>query len=174
MFKKLNILKIFFEYPTKEFNVREIARRAHISPATASKVLKELTKKGILKEKKEKLLNLYKANIENDLYRDLKVFYNIRKIKESGLLIELNIFYLKPTIVLFGSAANGYDTENSDIDLLIISEKTKKFPNLKKFEKKLNRKIQIFVVENLRDLKNRHLINSISNGIVIQGEIVWT
>ena len=35
MFKELNILKVFFESPNKEFNVREIARIVKIAPAQA-------------------------------------------------------------------------------------------------------------------------------------------
>jgi predicted nucleotidyltransferase len=174
MFKKLNILKIFFEEPSREFNVREIARILKIAPATASKELKEeLVKQSILKERKQKIFNLYKANLESDFYRDLKIYYNLRKIKDSGLLEALNKFYLKPTIVLFGSAASGLDTETSDFDLLVISEKIKEFPESKKFEKKLNRKLQIFVVKNIKELKNKHLINNIVNGITLQGKIKW-
>jgi len=173
MFKKLNILKLFFEEPTKEFNVREVARILKISPATASKELKNLVKEGVLKERKERVLNLYKANLESDLYRDIKIFYNLRKIKDSGLLKELNKFYLKPTVVLFGSCAYGMDTETSDFDLLIISEKTKEFLDIKKFERKVKRKIQFFVVKDIKDMKNQHLINNILNGIVIQGKIKW-
>lgn len=173
MFKELNILKIFFESPSKEFNVREIARIVKIAPATASKQLKNFYLQEILKEKKERNLNLYKANFDSDYYIDLKRFYNIRKIKDSGLIKELNEFYLKPTIILFGSAFYGLDTENSDIDLVIISEKKKEFNNIKKFEKKLNRRIQIFAVKDIKELKNEHLINNVLNGMIIQGAIKW-
>ena len=164
---------MFFEEPSREFNVREVARLLKISPATASKKLKSLVKEGVLKERKERILNLYKANLEDELYRDLKIFYNMRKLKESGLVDALNKFYLKPTIVMFGSCAYGIDTETSDFDLLIISEKTKEFPEVKKFEKKLNRKLQLFVVKKIKDLRSKHLINNILNSITIQGKIKW-
>lgn len=173
MFNKLNILKLFFEESTRVFNVREVARIIGVSPATASKDLKGFAKEGLLTGRQERQLNLYKANLENEFYRDFKVFYNIRKIKDSGLLKALNKFYLKPTIVLFGSAAFGIDTETSDFDLLIISENTKKFIDIKKFEGKLKRKIQIFVVKDIKDLKNEYLINNVLNGIIIQGKIKW-
>lgn len=173
MFRKLNILKIFFEDPNKEYNVREISRIIKIAPATASKELKNLAQKGILKERKERIYNLYKANLESDYYKDLKLFYNIRKIKDSGLLKVLNIFYFKPTIILFGSASRGEDTKESDFDLLIVSEKTKEFNERTKFEKKINRNLQIFIIKNIKDLKNKHLINNILRGIVIQGELKW-
>lgn len=173
MFKELNILKLFFERPTKEFNVREVARLLRVSPATASKELKKMASYDVLKERKERLFRFYKANLENDYYKDLKVFYNLRKIKESGLIKDLNRFYLKPTIILFGSSVSGLDTETSDFDLVILSEKKKEFPDADKFEKKLKRKLQIFVVRNIRDLSNKHLINNVLNGIVLQGEIKW-
>ncbi|MBI4177467.1 MAG: nucleotidyltransferase domain-containing protein [Candidatus Aenigmarchaeota archaeon] len=173
MFTELNILKSFFEEPTREFGVREIARIKGISPATASKELKDLAKSGILKRHKERTATLYRADMENDLYKDLKVFYNVRKIRESGLLETLNSFYLKPAVVLFGSAAFGMDTETSDFDLLVVSEKTKELKDLKIFEAKIKREIQVFVVNEIKDLRNGHLINSVLNGIVIQGRIKW-
>ncbi len=173
MFKKLNIMKLFFEEPNRDFNVREAARLLKIAPATASKELKSLAGLGLLKERKERILNLYKANLENDFYQDLKIYYNIRKVKGAGLIDALNKFYLRPTIVMFGSCTSGLDTETSDFDLLIISEKTKEFPDIHKFDNKLNRKLQLFVVKDIRDLKNEHLINNILNGITIQGKIKW-
>jgi predicted nucleotidyltransferase len=169
----IDTLKVFFEEPSKEFGVREISRILKISPATASKELKELAKGNFLKERKERIFILFKANLESNEYRDLKLYYNLRKLRESGLLGALNIFYLKPTITLFGSAARGLDTETSDFDLLIISEKTDSF-DTKRFEEKINRKLQLFVVNNVKELKNEYLINNVLNGIVIQGNVKWT
>lgn len=173
MFKELNSLRLFFKEPNREFGVREAARVLKQSPATASKELKRLAKHGILKERKDRVYKLYKANLESDAYKDLKTYYNIRKIKESGLLEALNRFYLHPTIVLFGSAAFGLDTETSDFDLLIISEKTK-IPNLKHFEEVLKRDLHILPVRKISEIKNKHLINNIVNGIVIAGKLRWT
>ena len=52
MFEELNMLKPFFEYPDREFNVREVARILKIAPATASNKLKLFGNKGLLKERK--------------------------------------------------------------------------------------------------------------------------
>jgi len=173
MFKELNILKFFFEEPNREFNVREVARIMNVAPATASSQLKELAKERLLQEKKERNLIIYKANLDNDKYKDLKIFYIIRKIKDSGLIEELNKFYMKPAIILFGSASFGLDTEDSDIDLVILSEKTKEFLKREEYEKIIKRKLQLFVIKNIKELKNNHLINNVLNGIVIQGELKW-
>ncbi|MFA5019639.1 MAG: nucleotidyltransferase domain-containing protein [Candidatus Pacearchaeota archaeon] len=174
MFKELNIMNIFFEDPNKEFNVREVARILKIAPATASSQLKELAKEKLLKEKKERNLIIYKSNLDDEKYKDFKVYYNIRKIKDSGLIEELNKFYIKPTIILFGSASFGLDTKDSDIDLVVISEKTKEFLNKEQYEKIIKRRLQLFVIKNINELKNEHLINNVLNGIVIQGELRWT
>jgi predicted nucleotidyltransferase len=173
MFKELNTLKIFFESSTKEFNVREVARILKINPATASTQLKNFAKKEILIERKDRTFIFYRSNLENEMYLDLKKFYNVRKIKESGLIEELNKFYIKPVIVIFGSASYGLDVENSDIDLLVVSEKTGEFKEIQKYKKKLNREIQLFVVKKVQDLKNNHLINNVLNGIILQGELKW-
>jgi len=170
MFKELNILKPFLEEPSREFNVREIARILKIAPATASSQLKKMFQSKILKERLQKLFKMYSANLESDLYRDIKVFYNIRKLKESNFIKELDKFYLKPTIILFGSASKGLDTKESDFDLAIISEKISKMET-ERYEKELDRRIQIFPVKNIANLKNIELIKNVSHGIVIQGEI---
>ena len=140
MFNEFNTLKLFFEEPNREFNVREVARILKISPPTVSTRLKGFAKEGVLKFRKERMLDLYKANLDDENYIDLKVFYLVYRLKVSGLIDYLNEAYLKPVIVLFGSGADGLDTEMSDVDLLIVSEKTK-VVDCKKFEKKLKRKI---------------------------------
>jgi predicted nucleotidyltransferase len=173
MFKEINILKIFFEEPAREFNVREVARILKIAPATASKELGRFAKANILNQRKERMFLLYKADLGSQDYRDLKVYYLLHKIREMGLIDALNNFYLKPAIILFGSAAAGMDTETSDIDLLVISEKVTEFDVKAKFEKKLKRKLQIIPVKNISDLKNEHLINNVLNGHKIQGNIKW-
>ncbi|MEK6873429.1 MAG: ArsR family transcriptional regulator [Nanoarchaeota archaeon] len=173
MFKELNILRLFFEDSNREFNVREVARILKLSPASVSSKLKDFAKKGILLENKERNYILYKANLDNELYRNLKVFYNIKKIRESRLIDKLNEFYLKPTIVLYGSFSKGLDVNESDIDLVVISENNKDFPYLKEFENKLKREIHIFSVKNLKNLRNEHLVDSVINGIVLQGILKW-
>ncbi len=166
-------MKPFFKEPTREFNVRELARIQRKAPATISKELKELKKAHLLKYRRERILHLYKANIEHESYQDLKFYYLKKQLRESGLLNHINNFYLKPTIILFGSASFGLDTETSDIDLFIISERIGRIADLRKFERKLHRSIQIICEKNMHTLKNKHLVNNIVNGIVLQGKIAW-
>lgn len=173
MFKELNIMRVFFEEPSREFGVRETAKLLDVAPATASKDLAELAENGFLKVREERRTILYSANIDSDAYRDLKVFHTIRNLKDKGMIASINRFYSSPTIILFGSAAKGEDKETSDLNLLIVSDNTEIFPEKDHFEKVLGRKLQIFVTKNFPDLKNKEIFQSASNGKIIQGEVRW-
>lgn len=174
MFNKLNTLKPFFEDPQREFNVREAARILKIAPATASKRLKEFSKGSILIHRRERMLDLYRANQESTAYRDLKQYYNVAKIRESGIMDYFDRKYLKPAVIFFGSGVHGYDVRDSDFDFVVISEVSgTKDEDLSCIEKKLNRRIQVFVVKDLKDLKNNNLINNVISGMLLQGEMKW-
>ena len=174
MFKNLNNLECFFNQPNKDFSVREFARINKISPATASSYLELFTKEKILQKRKERIYNFFKANVNSSQYTDIKIFYSIKKLRDSGLIKALHEHYLNPTIVLFGSTATGLDDQNSDIDLCIITNHKKSFSKKKYFEKKLGKELQLFIVKKLSEIPNEHLISSIANGINLQGMIIWS
>ena len=60
------------------------------------------------------------------------------------------------------------DIETSDIDIYIETLKKQVF-NLEKFEKILQRKIQIFNYSNLDKIQNKELANNIINGLILNG-----
>ncbi|MBU1129603.1 MAG: nucleotidyltransferase domain-containing protein [Nanoarchaeota archaeon] len=167
------ILKVFFEHPEKEFHVRELSKLLKKSPTTISKYLKEFEKEKILQSNEKLNHLLFRANIENKKFKQLKANYNLNVLENLGLIEHLvKEFNYPEAIVLFGSFSNGEDSQKSDIDLLIISP-LKKEIDLTKFENGLNRKIQIFVrskedIKNMK-IKNKELLNSIVNGIVVHG-----
>jgi predicted nucleotidyltransferase len=103
----------------------------------------------------------------------MKLLYNLQKVWDSKLVEYINQKYSYPAIVLFGSYATGRDSADSDVDIAIFTENKTKI-SLTKFEKQLNRKIQVFEVE-MDEMKknNPELLNSMLNGIVLSGEL-WT
>ena len=168
-----NILELFIKEPRREFHVREIAKLLKKSPTTISKRLKEYESKEILTLRNRLNHLLFMANSDSRKFKQLKLNYNLGIIDESGLTDYLVEHFNHPeAIVLFGSFAKAEDNENSDIDLLIVSPK-KQEVKLEKFEKKLNRKIQLFVhskgdLEKIKN-KNKELFNNWINGITIYG-----
>ena len=167
------ISELFFKEPEREFHVRELAKLLKRSPTTISKYLKEYGSKKILISKRKLNHLLFKADTESVKFKQLKLNYNLNVLHESGLIEYLVEAFNQPeAIVLFGSFSKAEDNKNSDVDILIISSK-KQEPNVEKFEKKLNHKIQLFIhskteLEKIKK-KNKELFNNWINGIVIYG-----
>src|SRR3989338_10996992 len=89
MSKKIDTLKIlivFMNEPNKEFHIREVAKITKLAPTTVASYLNAFKNEGLLERKKERGFILYKANSENPLYRDTKLYQNIKMIRESGLI----------------------------------------------------------------------------------------
>ena len=99
-----------------------------------------------------------------------KRLYNLEILYKSGLLEYIKDLISNPPIILFGSFLKGEDIESSDIDLYIETPSVKKI-DLKRFEGLLNRKIQIFRSNDIKELKNPHLSNNIINGITLNNRI---
>jgi hypothetical protein len=170
MFKELNIMEPFFEAPKREFSVREAAKLLKVAPATASKALAELASLGLLTVREDRLANLYAANIGSDGYKDLKRYFTIRKLKESGFLEAINKRFASPTILLCGQAAEGNDTEADSIDLIVISGKKEVIPDKALFEQKLKRQLRIFAAANFNEIESSFL-KGVGSWIVLQGNL---
>ena len=168
-----NILNFFIKEPEKQFHVRQISKLLNKSPTTISKHLKELEEKDILKSEKKLNHLLFKANVENKKFKQLKLDYNLNLLYDSGLIDYLiKEFNYPETIILFGSFAKAENSSVSDIDLLIISP-SKKEIKLNQFEKKVGHKIQLFIrskkeIEKMKE-KNKELLNNWVNGIALYG-----
>ncbi len=170
----MDILKYFFNEPNREFHLREISKISKISPTTTSNYLNRLSKEGLIGKRTERNLVLYRANIENAIFREIKRHYNIIYIIKSELVEHINEELNFPeAIILFGSFAKAENIKGeSDVDLFILSE-SKKQLDLKKYEKYLNAEIQTFVKTKkefeIMKKKNKDLINNIINGIRLSG-----
>jgi len=168
-----NLLNYFIKEPEREFYVRELAKFTKKSPTTISKYLNKLKKDKLLISKKKYNHLLFKANTEDQVFKDLKLFYNIKKLRECGLIDYLIEEFNHPeAITLFGSFRKAENIPKSDIDILIITPLKKKI-DLKKFEKILNHEIQLFLhsneeIEKMK-IQNKDLINNWINGIVVYG-----
>jgi predicted nucleotidyltransferase len=164
---KDEILKFFADNPTIEIHLRELSRKTKISFPWVRKIAKELAKNKLLIEKKERGFTLVSANRDNILFKALKRTYNIYSLYSSNLVQALIEEYNHPeTIILFGSYSRGEDTEQSDIDIAVITKRTTKI-NFAEFEKKLRRKISIKELQKEKIEKEFNI--TLANGIVLDG-----
>jgi len=167
MLNIINNLKPFFEDCYRRINIREYSRIMNLSPPTASKLLSNYGKEGLLLMEKDKNYIYYYTNKSSKDFIDLSRIY--WKLKFLDLLDYLNKNLLSPTIILFGSLAKAESKFDSDIDLCIIARK--KELKLLEFEEKFKRKIQLFVFDSIKDIKNKELANNIINGYVLNGRL---
>ena len=162
------ILELFIDFPTKDFSLRGLARDLNLSHATVLKYIADLEQLGLIKKKEETLYPTYFANTENQKYRFYKKNHIVSKIMHSRVVEKIQKETLPSSITLFGSGAKGTFTEKSDIDIFVEAKEAKL--NLKPYEKKLNRKINLLFEPRL-DTLSKELRNNIMNGIVLYGFI---
>lgn len=160
------VLSEFFKKPTASFHARQLARKIKASHTGVSRMLKQLEKDGIIKLNEKRVALTYSAALDSEKFRLLKRQNNIRSLNK---LVDffLDKYDYPEAIILFGSYASGYDTEQSDIDILIITPKELDL-DLRRFERELERRISI---HELKDLKSasKEFINNIINGVVLYG-----
>jgi len=120
---QLKVLTLFLENPYTGYYLRESARMLDMDPMTIKRSLDILVKDEFLINYVEKNRILYQANLENPALRYLKISYNISWLQEKNLVEFItNKMKSVTSIMLFGSFSKGENDENSDIDIVIISQ----------------------------------------------------
>lgn len=166
------VLKFLLMHSGKRCYEREIARGTKISYGSANKVLNQLHKRGLIQRKTEGRMCYYAIDMSNPYIKEFKILNNL-------LLLEPLVDKLKPyarKIVLYGSWAEGSDTEDSDIDLFIVASDDDKVRSIVKqfsFSKKsANRKIQA-VISTPAELINQDKKEKVFMDEVKRGRILW-
>lgn len=151
----------------EKLSQREIAKILNVSPTAIANSIKGL-KEFIIIEK-TKTINFISLNRDYELCVAFKRVENLKQIYLSGLINYLSSELSGSTIILFGSFSRGEDTIKSDIDLAVIERKDKLLI-IDRYEKILNRKINIQFYSSWKEIKP-NLKNNILNGVVLKGSI---
>lgn len=112
-------LKFLATHPAQEFMEREVQEATGMSKAGVNQSLRALALDGLVEVEKKGRLALYRVDLNNPLIRQIKVLANIMEI---GPLVN-SIKKVSEKIVLYGSASSGTDSEDSDIDLFVLSDR---------------------------------------------------
>ena len=123
LFKNENlsrIIEFFLQSPSIELNQTELGRKLKMSKMTIIKWLSFLAKKEIINIKKMEVSNLCSLNKGKPLVKQLKILNNLMGVEElEDKFKDLNV---NLQIYMYGSAARGEDKEDSDVDLLVVSD----------------------------------------------------
>jgi predicted nucleotidyltransferase len=161
-----NVAKLFFDFPERDFHLRELARLTKLSAPGIIKIIKKLENAGLVKVGEGKFVKSIKASKTRDFIVK-KRLYNIDSLFSSGFIDFLRDKYEEPeAIILFGSYSRGEDSSKSDVDIAVITSK-KIDLNLNRFEGVLNRKINVLELK-VKDCENE-LLNNLANGVVLYG-----
>lgn len=170
--KENQLLKLFFNYETKQWHFSEIVKKADISEDRANHWLKQFVKQGIIRRVKPRgKMPYFIALSESPAYKSRKKLFALKQLYESGLLTRLHSLEKARTVIVFGSFARSDWHAESDIDLFIYGPV--KNINVGGYERVLNRDIQVFLGTNKKELKKigAGLLKNIIKGYLVKGDI---
>ncbi|MDP1695510.1 MAG: nucleotidyltransferase domain-containing protein [archaeon] len=179
--KSLRILEEFSSDYNKRIYGRYISKRIGMNQKTASNFLNKLEKGNILKfsiEGKNKyyFLNKFNSNIK-EVIKLIEINRKISFIEENKKLTGLFDKLEQRTqgiLVIFGSYAQGTNTEKSDLDIFISG----KISNVDDLEDLYNIKINIIKSNKEFDKKEYLIMEIIKNHILLKGveefiNLIW-
>lgn len=164
------VVKLLFDKPNTVFHLRGLAKETGLSTTAVTRVIKALN--DILRVEKTAITTNVRVNLESKAYPMHKIVFNLCRLERCGIISTLEDKYQAKAIVLFGSYAKGEDVEQSDVDILVITNH--KDIDLSKYvsdwEKSLNRTINLHILSSL-ERSSSEFRNAVANGIVLHGYI---
>ncbi len=113
------------DYPERKFFSKEIAEKLNISLGGTHNALKHLVKEKIVGIEQRGNMKFYQIDDENIFVKQLKTALIVEKLLPLVNKIKQDC----KEIVLFGSAARGEQTANSDVDLFILTHNPEDIKN---------------------------------------------
>lgn len=164
------ILAYLLDHPSEKINMNQLARKLKVSVGQIHKYVSILRKEGIVKG----------ISIQDtSMVRSLRVLRNLQRIGERKLINRLKRRIPDISgIGIYGSWANGTNTENADLDIWIKLEKSPADIDIAKTRKELENVIRVPVditiatperMKHFRE-KSDSFYFSLYNGIKLWGE----
>ncbi|MFO8016519.1 MAG: nucleotidyltransferase domain-containing protein [Candidatus Woesearchaeota archaeon] len=146
---------------------RQISKDTGISAGAASQGLRNLEKKGVIRKSTQGRETYYSADPDSPLIQSFRRFINMLDI----MPLAARLKKVSKKVVLYGSCSQGTDTEDSDIDLFVLTENKEEAKRvINKFRLEV-RRISALTV-NMEDMmhmktKDRALYSRIMKGLVL-------
>jgi predicted nucleotidyltransferase len=167
---RTRLLLLFLFNQNKEFHLRELAGLIKVTPIYVSKELNNLKQLGIVNASKKGNLSIFSVNTNCVFLNELKLIF--MKTDFIGNLLKEKLEEKAEYAFIFGSFAKGTESENSDIDLFLISEikEEKLIELIQNIEEKTKREIN-YILWNKKTFterkKNNHLLKTIKKEPII-------
>lgn len=147
-----NVAKALFEYPKRQWSCTAMEETAKLPHATVFRGLKGLAHFGILKQIKINKKDIIYELADSPLATELKKAINFDKIAARSIAMEFvsKIKHHADSAILYGSSVKGSLKPESDIDILVVADKTYKkdiFDAAADISTKSNRTISPVVID---------------------------
>ena len=122
-----NILKLFYKNKKIRLHFREIARQTSLHEPSAARILKQLEKENLLQSEKQGNLKIFSLKDIKPAYTvltlfDIEKYERLPHIRKTAIKHYLNALPQQPVFaLLFGSTAKENFREDSDIDILLVT-----------------------------------------------------
>jgi len=123
--KANQILSFLTLHPDKSFYDKEISENTGVSRGATNQALNDFFKNGLVSREKRGKAWFYSTQ-DQPLNKYFRIYENLIKRTELVNLLQP----ISKRNILFGSAANGADTSESDIDLFILSGNIEKVKDI--------------------------------------------
>ncbi len=167
--KTLAILEALGKDASKLMHTRRVAEEAGVSTGEASTVLRALERSNLLLVEDVGNMRSYRINLANPIARQWKVLFNITRLKP----LTEELVRITDQVVLFGSAAEGTDTGESDIDLFILTQHERMVKEaLRRFEKRSDRHLSPIIMNAQGYARLRRQDEALYENIS-RGKVLW-
>ena len=158
--KQILILAILSENPQKEYYLHELGRLVGKKPGVFQIGINSLEKHGWVTSRKQGTLRLFKINEQHPLYKEIKSFVRKTVGVEAQLKeILVGIEGIEKALI-YGSYAKDSMRPDSDVDVLVVVNKTQAEDNLvsglSRVEKNIGREInyKLYTENDFRQKQN--------------------
>ena len=135
------ILDFLSRNPHQSFYAAEIASRLLLSKGGANQALRKMAGEGLLETEQKGRMIFYKVDPRSALVKQFKILKNVAALEP--LVGEVKD--LSQKAVLFGSCASGEDTQESDIDLFVVTEDKEKVKKMILSKGRFRDKVQLIL-----------------------------
>ncbi len=150
------ILGATFREPSRWWYLSELAEALGTSPSSLQREVESLVSSGILQVRREGRRTYYRPQEKGAIFKELRGI--VRKTMGTPAEIEAALSPISSRIALaliYGSVARGTDRANSDVDLMIVSDRItleELYRRLARAERRLQRKVNptLYTAEEFR------------------------
>ncbi len=170
------LLRFLLFQPAAHYGLTELSEATAISKSNLLRVLRPLRQERLVLEQKQGKKKLWQVNGEHQAVPQLWKLYMLeRKLSlPAGLKNIIDLFFNQvkekvDVFIVFGSVAQGLATKESDIDILVVGEKTLQGPWLKYLPYRFE--LHNYTLTELQEKKDFVVLAALTKGIVYKGEI---